>query len=85
MESDRVAVDSSNLTVAGTAFADYEIDHYKQLYREYVRYLISQSQVRVPVWLEEGLAQIVMDIELLDTALIYGKIDSRKGIMAGGG
>ncbi|MES1168458.1 MAG: hypothetical protein ABUL61_04745, partial [Oleiharenicola lentus] len=64
--------------------AEYEVDHYKQLYREYVRYLISQSQVRAPIWLEEGLAQIIMDIELNDDSLIYGKINTLKGAESGG-
>lgn len=84
VETDRTAIDSNNLAVEGATGADYEVDHYRQLYRQYVRYLISQSQVRAPVWLEEGLAQIVMDIELLDTALIYGKIDSLRGAASGG-
>ncbi len=84
VETDRTAIDPNNLAVEGATGADYEVDHYRQLYREYVRYLISQSQVRAPVWLEEGLAQIVMDIELLDTALIYGKINSLRGAASGG-
>lgn len=84
VETDRTAIDPNNLSVEGATGADYEVDHYKQLYREYVRYLLSQSQVRAPVWLEEGLAQIVMDIELLDTALIYGKINSLRGAASGG-
>ena len=84
VETDRTAIDPNNLSVEGATGADYEVDHYKQLYREYVRYLISQSQVRAPVWLEEGLAQIIMDIELLDTALIYGKINSLRGAASGG-
>jgi len=84
VETDRTAIDPNNLAVEGATGADYEVDHYRQLYRQYVRYLISQSQVRPPVWLEEGLAQIVMDIELLDTALIYGKINSYRGAASGG-
>jgi hypothetical protein len=84
VESDRVAIDPSNLTVANAVSAEYEVDHYKQLYREYVRYLLSQSQVRPPIWLEEGLAQIIMDIELDDERLIYGKINSLAGAASGG-
>jgi hypothetical protein len=84
VETDRVAVDSSNLEVVGAGSAEYEIDHYKQLYREYVRYLISQSQVRPPIWVEEGLAQIIMDIDLNDERLIYGKINTLSGTATGG-
>lgn len=84
VESDRVAIDSANLAAANAVFADYEVDHYKQLYREYVRFLLSQSQVRPPIWLEEGLAQIIMDIEFDDRRLIYGKINSLAGSPSGG-
>jgi hypothetical protein len=84
VESDRVAIDPTNLTVVGAGSTEYEVDHYKQLYREYIRYLLSQSQVRPPIWLEEGLAQIIMDIDLTDTSLIYGKIDSLRGAVSGG-
>jgi hypothetical protein len=40
--------------------------------------------VRPPAWLEEGLAQIIMDIELTDRSLIYGKIDTFRGSATGG-
>ncbi len=84
VESSRVAVDTTNIAVANAVSGEYEVDHYKQLYREYVRYLISQSQVRAPVWLEEGLAQIIMDVDFNDERLIYGKINSLAGAASGG-
>jgi len=84
VEADRVAIDPNNLTISNAGSAEYEVDHYKQLYREYVRYLISQSQARPPIWLEEGLAQIIMDIELNDDSLVYGKINTLKGAESGG-
>ncbi len=84
VEADRVAIDPSNLQVIGAGSAEYQVDHYKQIYREYVRYMLSQSQSRPPIWLEEGLAQIIMDIELDDTLLIYGKINTLKGAVSGG-
>lgn len=84
VETDRVGIDSSNLEVVGAGSAEYEVDHYKQLYREYVRYLVSQSQARPPIWVEEGLAQIIMDIELNETSLIYGRIITLKGAASGG-
>jgi hypothetical protein len=85
VESDRTAIDSSNLQIDTAGSAEYEIDHYRQLYREYVRYLLSQSQARAPAWVEEGLAQIIMDIDLDDTRLIYGKVDTNRGAATGGG
>jgi hypothetical protein len=84
VEADRVAIDPTKVDVINAGSAEYEVDHYKQLYREYVRYLLSQSEARPPIWLEEGLAQIIMDIELDDKTLIYGKINSLKGVASGG-
>jgi hypothetical protein len=66
-------------------FVEYDVDHYRQLYREYTHYLLSQGAVRLPAWLEEGLVQIVMDIELNDQGMILGKINTDKGIPLGGG
>jgi hypothetical protein len=65
-------------------FVEYNVDHYRQLYREYAHYLLSQGEVRPPAWLEEGLVQIVMDIDLTDEALILGRIDTDQGIPVGG-
>jgi hypothetical protein len=84
VETDRVFVDATNLTVANATSAEYEIDHYRQLYRQYIRYLLSQSQARPPIWLEEGLAQIIMDIEINEERLIYGKINTYRGTASGG-
>lgn len=65
-------------------FVEYNVDHYRQLYREYAHYLLSQGEVRPPAWLEEGLVQIVMDIEMDDKGLILGRIDTDQGIPVGG-
>lgn len=72
------------LLASGGSSVEYQVDHYRQLYREYVHYLLSQGEVRPPAWLEEGLAQIIMDIELTDRSLIYGKIDTFRGSATGG-
>ncbi len=49
--------------LAGTDSGQISVDHNKQLYREYVRYLLSQSEPRPPAWFEEGLSQIVMKMQ----------------------
>ena len=84
LETTRLTINDpmAALNAAGTG-AEYEVDHYRQLYREYVHYLLSQSEARPPTWLKEGLAQIIMDVELTDRYLIYGKIDSYKGEVSG--
>lgn len=76
--------DATTLALTGASSVDYQVDHYRQLYREYVLYLLSQGTSRPPAWLEEGLAQIVMDIDLSDRTLIYGKIETYKGEATGG-
>lgn len=58
----------------GAATTNFEVDPYKQLYREYVRYQLSQGNT--PIWLREGLSQIVMAMEFTPTWIIFGKVDS---------
>jgi hypothetical protein len=55
--------------------ATFEIDHYAQLYREYVRYLLSQFGASIPPWFEEGLCQIIMKMDVDKRTIIFGKID----------
>ncbi|HWA24745.1 MAG TPA: hypothetical protein VG734_03650 [Lacunisphaera sp.] len=61
----------------GNATSNFEVDPYKQLYREYVRYLLSQGNVPPPAWVQEGMAQVVMAMEFTPTWIIFGRIDSR--------
>jgi hypothetical protein len=85
LEARRVEISDPVASLAANApSVEYEIDTYRQLYREYVRYLLSQGDGSRPAWLEEGLAQIVMDIELTDQALILGKIETYRGSAIGG-
>lgn len=76
-----VNLEATNITLSGltddsgAATTNFEVDPYKQLYREYVRYLLSQSG-RTPAWLQEGLSQIVMGMEFTPKWIIFGQIDS---------
>jgi hypothetical protein len=54
----------------------FEVDPYRQLYREYVRYLLSQGATRPPPWLQEGISQIVMDMEFSSDWVKLGEIDA---------
>ncbi|MDQ5981052.1 MAG: hypothetical protein QG602_4030 [Verrucomicrobiota bacterium] len=84
LQTTRVSILDPMATLnAASSAAEYEVDHYRQLYREYVHYLLSQSEARPPAWLKEGLAQIIMDVELTDRSLIYGKINTFKGDVSG--
>ncbi len=57
----------------------FEVDPYKQLYREYVRSLLSNSPTRSPPWLQEGIAQIVMAMEFTPDWVKLGGIDAEAG------
>jgi tetratricopeptide (TPR) repeat protein len=59
----------------GTTTNNFEVDPYKQLYREYVRYQLSLDG-NPPAWLQEGIAQIVMAMEFTPEWIVFGKIDS---------
>jgi hypothetical protein len=54
----------------------FEIASNKQLYREYVHFMLSRAETRPPAWLAEGLAQIVMAMEFTESAVIFGRIES---------
>lgn len=62
-----------------TGNVELEVDHYRQLYREYVRFLLTQVEFPPPPWLLEGITQLVMDIEFSDRSINYGKLDPTKG------
>ncbi len=52
-----------------------EVDSYKQLYREYVRSLLVLSTPRMAAWLEEGLTQLLMDMQVSPTLIEFGKLE----------
>ncbi len=65
--------DSSDTSLDNTRFS---VDHDKQLYREYVRYLLSQSEPRLPAWFEEGLTQIIIAMKVdLPTHIEFGTLE----------
>lgn len=61
-------------TAAGPASA-FEVNHYQQLFREYLRFLLSRSEPRLPAWFEEGLSQLFMGMKVDPTRIAFGKLD----------
>lgn len=51
----------------------------RQLYREYVFFLLRQGEAPAPAWLEEGVAQIVTAMEFTDRTLTVGRIYDAAG------
>lgn len=72
-------LDAQAIAEAGpsTSIPEFEVDAYKQLYREYVHFLLNQGESRPPPWLAEGVAQIVMDMEFTPKWVTFGEINSR--------
>ena len=58
------------------------VDHDKQLYREYVRYLLSRSEPRLPAWVEEGLSQIIMRMEFDKRWIVFAKLEDPNTVSA---
>ncbi len=63
----------------------FEVDAYKQLYREYIRFLIDDLSPRPPAWFEEGLAQLFMAMEVTSTSVTVGKVEDPNLISAAQG
>src|SRR5262249_25168309 len=68
-------IDGADDAATGTDSGMISVEHDKQLYREYVRYLLSQSEPRFPAWLEEGLSQIIMKMQFDKRWIEFAKIE----------
>ena len=74
------AIAGSRMTESGAAedelnaSAAFEINHLKQLYREYVRYQFALDPSHTPVWFEEGIAQNVMQMKINEREIIIGQL-----------
>jgi hypothetical protein len=75
-------VDSSNDAATGTDSGMIQIEHDKQLYREYVHYLLSRSEPRLPAWFEEGLAQIIMKMRFDRRSIEFARLEEANTISA---
>jgi hypothetical protein len=68
-------IDNSNDAATGTDSGLVSVEHDKQLYREYVRYLLSHNEPRAPAWLEEGLSQIIMKMQFDRKWIEFAKLE----------
>ena len=74
--------DAGGNAIGGGADPGFEVDSYRQLYREYIRFLLAGVQPRAPAWFEEGLSQIFMAMEVTSTSIIVGKLEDPNTISA---
>lgn len=75
-------VDGGNDAATGTDSGMIQIEHDKQLYREYVHYLLSRSEPRLPAWFEEGLAQIIMKMRFDRRSIEFARLEEANTISA---
>ncbi len=75
------AVTDDTVSVGG-GNPGFRVDTYKQLYRQYIRFIVTGVEPRGPAWFEEGLAQLLMGIEITDTTIILGKLEDPNEISA---
>lgn len=54
-----------------------------QLCREYVRFELSHSEPRLPPWLEEGLAQLFMGLEISPRVITFARITPSSDVAEG--
>ena len=74
--------DANGNAIGGGGDPGFEVDAYRQLYREYIRFLLAGVQPRAPAWLEEGLAQIFMAMEVTDRRITVGQVEDPNLISA---
>ncbi len=80
---DVLDVSGTNSTETGTDASLVSVQHDKALYREYVRFLLSRSEPRLPAWFEEGLSQIVMKMNISSRRWIeFAKLEDPNAVSA---
>lgn len=76
-------VDGIDDAATGTDSGLLQVDHDKALYREYVRYLLSKSNPRMPAWFEEGISQIIMRMQIQSRRYIeLGRVEPANTVSA---
>lgn len=63
----------------------FSVEDNKQLYREYVHYLLSRAKPRLPAWFEEGMAQIIMAMQFTPKWIEFGHIHDANTVSAQAG
>ena len=74
--------DAAGNAIGSAGDPGFEVDSYKQLYREYIRFLLARVEPRAPAWFEEGLSQIFMAMEVTNTSITVGKLEDPNTISA---
>ncbi|MDI1319750.1 MAG: hypothetical protein PSW75_06085 [bacterium] len=62
-------------SAAETTAQVFAPDAFQQLYREYIRFLLSARNVPPPPWLAEGLSQLLMNLHISATEISVGQVE----------
>ena len=76
------AATDDGVTIGAAGDPGFRVDAYRQLYREYIRFLLGGVEPRGPAWFEEGVAQIFMAMEVTNTTITVGKVEDPNTISA---
>ncbi|MBI2517667.1 MAG: hypothetical protein HYV95_12255 [Opitutae bacterium] len=68
--------DSETESTESTPDLGFTIDANQQLYREYIRFLLSERQPPHPVWFAEGLSQLFMNLRITETEISIGRVEN---------
>lgn len=63
----------------------FAIDSYQQLYREYLRFLLTARPVPQPAWLTEGLSQLFMNMRIAESEITVGRVEDPNLVPGRGG
>ncbi len=90
LEQSAIVIDFSSMTVdfvgsGGEIATEMEVDHNKQLYREYIHFLLGRNEPRPPAWLEEGMAQIIMAMKFTKDTIEFGKLEDPNEVSVAAG
>ena len=77
--------DADGNSVGGGGDPGFAVDAYRQLYREYIRFLMDGLSPRPAAWFQEGLAQIFMAMEVTSTSVTVGLVEDPNTISAAQG
>lgn len=73
-----------DLSLNGAEVKEFEVEAPQQLLREYIRFLFARTHVAFPPWFTEGVAQILMSMEVSDRLIAVGRVEDPNLTKAGG-
>jgi len=76
-------LDSASQTLADAGLrqhAGLRVDNTRQLYRELFYFHLSQARPRLPAWFEEGMAQVMMGIDITPKCIELGKLEDPNSV-----